>query len=410
MTGFLRIVLTLVMFCAALPASAQSIVADDVSEEATEAGSEPKIARDGRGGVHLTFVKPVNGIDQVHVGSSSDDGRSWRVQQVTTRSVPSRYPTLAAGGDGRLHLAWTTYEPIGRIYYARFEGGRWTSPVQVSPGTAYAGVPAIAVDPQGGVHLVWYGIRDQAPQVLTRHGSIYEILYSGLTGSRWSAPIVISPGIPDSINPTLGADASGGLHSAWYQADAQIYQVQYVRRQGTQWALPEQVSAGSTDAFAVALAVHPDGRAYLVWERRGTPTQIHFAERLERWAGQAPVSPGGVNAFTPSVAVDTQGRVHVVWEHEGRIQLRRRDRRWQGVETIAAEGTNTNPIIAAHGETVDLMWTHESGGRHQVRFVSLGAPVRPSDERTPVWAAAILLLLAGGLLWQWRRRAAVGRR
>jgi hypothetical protein len=343
------------------------------------------------------------------VGSSVDDGRSWRVRQITTRAAPSRYPTLAAGGDGRLHLAWTTYEPIGHIYYARFDGGGWTSPEKVSPGTAYAGVPAIAVDRQGGVHLVWYGIRDQAPPVLTRHGSIYEILYTGLVRGRWSSPIVISPGIPDSINPALGIDASGLLHAAWYQADVQVYQTQYVRRRGTQWTLPEQVSAGATDAFAVALAVHPDGRAYLVWERRGRPTRIYFSERLERWAGQEPVSPDGVNAFTPSVAVDTQGRVHVVWEHEGRIQLRRRDRRWQGVETLAAEGTNTNPIIAAHGETVDLMWTQESGGRHRVRFVSLGPAVPRSDARSPLWAAAILLLLAGGLFWQWRRRAAVGR-
>ncbi|HEU5298823.1 MAG TPA: sialidase family protein [bacterium] len=410
MTGFLRILLILILLGAALPASAQTIVAEDVSEDATEAGSEPKIARDGRGGVHLTFVKPVNGTDQVHVASSTDDGRTWRVRQITTRSIPSRYPTLAAGRDGRLHLAWTGYEPIGHIYYARFENGRWSAPVKISPGNAYAGVPAIAVDPQGAVHLVWYGIRNEAPQVRTRHGSIYEILYSGQIGDRWTSPIVISPGIPDSINPSLGADASGGLHAAWYQFDIQVYQTHYVRRRGTRWEPPEQVSAGGSDAFAVALAVHPDGRAFVVWERRGQPTRIYFSERLERWAGQQAISPDGRNAFSPSVGVDTQGRVHVVWESDGRIHLRRRDRAWQGVETVAAEGKNTNPIIAAYGETIDLMWTQETGGRRQVRFATLG-PAGPRDaERSPLWAAAILILLAGGLLWQWRRRAAVTRR
>lgn len=409
MTAFLRLLLTFVMLGAALPVSAQTIVARDVSEDATEAASEPKIARDAQGAVHLTFVKPVGGVDQVHVASSTDNGRTWSVRQITTRSVPSRYPTLTAGPGGALHLAWTTYEPIGHVYYARLSGARWSTPRQVSPGNAYAGVPAIAADDRGAVHLVWYGIRDQAPQVTTRHGSIYEILYSGLSGGRWSVPVVISPGIPDSINPALAVDGSGTLHSAWYQFDIQIYQVQYARRRAN-WELPHQVSAGSTDAFAVALAVHPDGRAYLVWERRGQPTRIYFSERLDRWAAQQPISPEGRDAFSPSVAVDVRGRVYVVWESDGQLYLRRRDRQWQGSERVAAEGKNTHPIVAAHGETIDLMWTQEIDGRRQIRFIALGAPgAAGAADRSALWASAILILLALGLVWQWRRRAAVAR-
>ncbi|HET6947263.1 MAG TPA: sialidase family protein [bacterium] len=410
MTAFLRLLLTFVMLGAALPVSAQTIVARDVSEDATEAASEPKIARDAQGAVHLTFVKPVGGVDQVHVASSTDNGRTWSVRQITTRSVPSRYPTLTAGPGGALHLAWTTYEPIGHVYYARLNGARWSTPQQVSPGNAYAGVPAIAADPAGGVHVVWYGIRAQAPQVTTRHGSTYEILYSGRSGSRWSTPVVISPGIPDSINPALAVDGSGVLHSAWYQFDLRAYQVRYTRRQ-REWDRPQQISTGSADAFAVALAVHPDGRAYLVWEGRGQPTRIYFSEGRDRWTGQQPISAEGRAAFNPSVAVDSRGRVHVVWESDGELYLRRRDRQWQGSERVAAEGKNTHPIVTAHGETIDLMWTQEIDGRRQIRFIALGAPgAAGTADRSALWASAILILLALGLLWQWRRRAAVARR
>ncbi|HXF81588.1 MAG TPA: sialidase family protein [bacterium] len=411
MAGLLRLLVPLVLLAAALPAAAQSVVADNVSAEATETASQPKIARDGRGGLHLALVVPVRGVDQVFVASSDDNGRSWRLTQVTTRSAPSRYPTLAAGRDGRLHLAWTTYEPIGHVYYAQRAADNWSAPRKISPGDAYAGVPAIAVDAWGMPHLVWYGIRNQAPPVLTRHGSIYEILYSGQEGSRWTTPIVISPGIPDSINPALAADAAGDVHSAWYQFDIQAYQARYVRRRGGRWGAPEQVSAGNRDAVAVALAVHPDGRAYLVWERRGAVPEVYFAERLDRWSGQRAISPSGQPAAHPAVAVDTQDRVHVVWESDGRIQLRRRDRHWQGVETLDAEGTNTHPIVAATGETIDMMWTQAVGGRHRVRFATLGPRGGPSlDQRRPAWTAVILILLAAGLLWQWRRRGAVIRR
>lgn len=390
------------------PASAQTVVATGVSEDATDAASEAKIARDPRGAVHLTFVKPAGGFDQIHVATSMDGGRSWRTRQVTSLPVQSRYPTLAAGPDSSLHLAWTTYEPIGHIYYSRFDGNLWSVPLKISPGNAYAGVPAIAVDPRGDPHIVWYGIRDQAPQVTTRHGSIYEILYSGRSGARWSAPVVISPGIPDSINPSLAADGSGVLHSAWYQFDIEAYQVQYARRL-REWEPPRQVSSGRADAFGVALAVRKDGTAYAVWERRGAPDiRIYFAERRDQWSGPEPVSPEGRPAFHPSVAVDDRGRVYVVWESDGQLYLRRRVRQWLGPERVASDGKNTLPIVAAHGDIVDLMWTQEVGGERRIQFATIGGSGgRPAARGGSALATIVVAALALLLLWQWRRRTHV---
>lgn len=400
--------LAILILLSTSPAGAQTVVATGVSEDATEAASEAKIARDPGGTVHLTFAKPAGGFDQIHVASSTDNGRTWRVRQVTSLRVQSRYPTLAAGPDSRLHLAWTTYEPIGHIYYSRFDGNRWSIPVKISPGNTYAGVPAIAVDPRGDPHVVWYGIRDQAPQVTTRHGSIYEILYTGLVRGRWSSPIVISPGIPDSINPSLAADGSGVLHSAWYQFDIQAYQVQYARRL-REWETPRQVSSGKADAFGVALAVRKDGAAYVVWERRGAPDiRIYFAERRDQWSGQQAVSPEERAAFNPSVAVDDRGRVYVVWESDGQLYLRRRDRGWSGTERVTSDGKNTLPIVAAHGDTVDLMWTQEVGGERRIQFATIGGSGgRPGPRAGPPLAVIIITALAILLLWQWRRRTRV---
>ncbi|MDQ7843143.1 MAG: sialidase family protein [Armatimonadota bacterium] len=409
MTAFLRLLPALLLLAAAHPAPAQTIVAADVSEDTTEWASQPKIARDPNGSLHLAFVKSVGGTDQVHVASSTDDGRSWRVRRHTAGPAASRYPTLAAGPNGDLHLAWTTYEPIGHIYYSRFDGRRWSPPLKISPGNEYAGIPALAVDPAGAPHVVWYGIRRQAPPAATRHGSVYEILYSGWVGGRWSSPVVISPGLPDSINPALAADRSGTLHSAWYQLDGNVYQVRYARRSG-EWEFPEQVSAGEADAFAVALAAHPDGRVYVVWEHRGRPTRVYFAERRTRWIARQPISPEGQDASTPAVAVDDGGRVYAVWSSRGQLYLRRRDRVWQGTERLTAEGTNTDPVVAARGAYVDLMWTQVIGQRRLLRFATLAGPRAAARGGAPaVWAAAIPILLALLLLWQWHRRPRPGR-
>jgi hypothetical protein len=398
------ILLTIFLLLAvSMPVAAQAVVADGVSEEATEGNSQPKLGRDAAGGIHLTYVKPVRDIDQVFIASSSDGGERWQTTQLTRRSVHSRYPSLAVEPDGTLHAVWTTYEPIGHVYYSRLSGRRWSTPVKISPGNAYAGVPAIAVAPNHDLHVVWYGIRNQAPQVRTRHGSIYEILYSGFVGGRWSGPIVISPGIPDSINPALAIDSSGALHSAWYQFDVRAYQVRYARRRA-RWENPQQLTTGTIDAFAVALALGLQDRVFIVWEHRGPDhVQIYLAEGPDRWSAPTAIS-GAEPASHPSVAADARGRVFAAWESEGRLQLRQRTDRWLGIERVMQDGQNRYPILAASGEAVDLMWTQEIGGTHRLRFVALG-PRGDGLRRGRGGIGLLILILIGVLLlWQIRRR------
>lgn len=393
----------LVLVPSPLPAAAQAVVDEPVSDEATEGNSQPKLARDAAGTIYLIYVKPSGGFDQIFVAASTDGGSSWRRTQLTRRTVQSRYPALAVERDGTLHAAWTTYEPVGHVYYARQSGGRWTVPVKISPGSEYAGIPALAVTGDRQLHVVWYGIRNQPPQVRTRHGSIYEIVYTRLAGGRWSRPIVISPGIPDSINPALAADGSGTLHSAWYQFDMRAYQVRFTRRRGPRWDLPHQITMGPVDAFAVALGLGPGGRVYLVWERRPQDgARIFFTEGPERWA--APLAISGPGASHPTVAADTQGRVFAAWESEGRLQLRRRTDRWLNIERLMEDGQNRYPVLGgAHADTIDLIWTQEIGGRHRVRFVTVaGGAAAP--RRGGGIGPFVLMVLALLLLWQLRRR------
>ncbi len=387
------------------PASAQVIVSTGVADDALEANSQPKIARDARGTIYLAFVKPVGGVAQVFLASSADGGQQWRVQQMTTGPAESRYPTLTIGQGTTVHLAWTQYEGgVGGVYYTQYDGQRWTPAARVSPGKVYAGVPALASGPQGNVHLVWYGIRAEAPTVQTRHGSLYEILYTALTAAKWATPEVISPGVPDSINPTLGIDHQGRLHSAWYQFDLRRYQVHHRMRDGI-WTAPEQVSEGE-DTSAVAMALDRNDTVYLVWERHETTgSRIYFAERTPRWSPQAPLSAAGQRAATPSVAVDDRGTVFVAWASDGTIYLTRRTWQWLGVDRIQAEGRNDHPILASSGDGIDLAWTQQAGDDRRLLFVSLETRGRepPSSERS-LWGVVTLAGVLALGLWLWRRR------
>lgn len=404
------LVAAFIILVIAAPAMAQTVVATDVSDDATESNSQPKIAADARGTIYLTFVKPSGGMTQIDVASSTD-GHRWTVQEVTHASFHARYPSLAVGPDSTVHLAWTQYDDgVGKVYYShRSERQGWSTPIKVSPGNAYAGIPALAVDLRGVVHLVWYGIRADMPPVPTRHGSIYEILYTAVSAGRWREPVVISPGIPDSVNPALAIDDTGRLHSAWYQYDLRNYQVR-ARLYENGWAPPHTVSSGHDDSLAVALAAGPGGSAFVAWERREPNGRIYVAERHQQWSGQHPVSPPSQNASNSSIAVDPRGRVYVAWDHDGQLYLRRRDGGWLGTDQVTTEGRNTHPVLATVNGTVLLMWTQRIADqtRLQVATMASGPSASPQRRGLP-WGMLIVGLLIIGYYMilaalRWRRQ------
>src|SRR5438445_11280842 len=106
--SMLRIIASMLLFImvTAVSAAAPTIVAPDVTEDATQANSQPKIGVDASGKIYITFVSTAGGYSQSFVASSTD-GRRWDLQQVTQARAHSRYPALAVGPDNTVHLAWT---------------------------------------------------------------------------------------------------------------------------------------------------------------------------------------------------------------------------------------------------------------------------------------------------------------
>jgi hypothetical protein len=405
----LCVVAIAITLLSAPPVRAQTVVASDVADDATDANSQPKVGFTSHREAYLTFVKPVQNVEQVFVASSADL-RRWDVQQITHATVPSRYPALAVGGDDTVHIVWTQYDQgIGRVYYAHTEGSRWSLPVKVSPGEAYAGVPALAVDSRGTIHLVWYGIRPEAPAVRTRHGSVYEILYTASHDGQWLPPVLISPGIPDAVNPSLGIDDLGRVHSAWYQFDLRAYQARHAMYTNA-WTPPHTISTGHDDAFAVSLATGKQGTVYVVWERRETAGgRIYFAEFQTQWSPQQQISSATDNAFHPAIAVDNAGRLFVAWDADGQILLRRRDSGWERIERVPAEGRNAQPTLGASQGTVLLAWTQALAGTLRIQATTVqGNPLAPSPGGSPrPWGVLALgvILLSAAFWWTRRRRS-----
>jgi hypothetical protein len=335
-------------------------VARDVSPQATAENSQRKLVVDQRDRLALVFVRPLDGADRIFLAESADRGRSWRSQAVSAASRPARLPALHLFPDGVLHLVWTDFGLKGRILYSVRRAGSWTAPLALSAPGVYAGVPVVA-PLRGLAHVLWYGIRRERPQETTRHGAIYQILATRQEGRVWVPPEVISPGVPDSINPALAADAAGRLHAAWFQFDGRVYQIRYTRFTG-RWEVPRSITAGDVDHTNVALDA--DGaEVHLVWEERGPQRKIIYS-----LLGRPPRTLASGAVGDPVVAA-AGGRVAAAWSEGGVIMLR-------SIRPAAAPlpvGLGTAPMLAMGGSTAYVAWT-SPGRAPEVRFTAVPLP------------------------------------
>ena len=199
----------------ASPSLASVVVAAGATEDATASNNQVKLIRDPSGALLAAYVANVATVPQIVLVRSRDGGRRWAaLAQASAGAIPSRLPALGLDGAGRLHVVWTRYDDgVGKIYHRVWQD-RWTSsPERISPSPGYAGFPALALDAAGRPHVVWYGIRAGSLPAASRHGSIYEIFYTGFDGRAWSPPLLISSGLPDAVNPALAADRAGLLYA-----------------------------------------------------------------------------------------------------------------------------------------------------------------------------------------------------
>ena len=345
------------------------VVASGAAADATASNNQVKAARIP-GGLVVAYAGLAPGSEQVFLAISRDNGARWSVlTQVSTGPASSRLPAVAVDGAGRLHVIWTRYDGgVGAIYH-RVWAQTWMGPQQkISPGPRYAGYPALALGAAGDPQVVWYGIREGPVPASTRHGSIYEIFYTGFDGRAWSGPLLISPGLPDSINPALAADRGGGLHAAWYQYNGRVYQVRYAER-GRAWTAPEGPFRASADEFNPDLAAAAQGQVALVWEHHvGDRSSIYYVRRTRgTWSEPLALTDGSPPARHPAVAITSSGRIYVVWDQDdGQVYQRRFAGRWDRVVRLTADGGNTFPSVAPGG--VGAVWTHTARAGAVVEF------------------------------------------
>lgn len=216
------VLFTLVVACADDPAPS-------TGESATETGSDTTAAETGA---------PIDPCDQdadgvlaiACGGEDCDDedpaaypgapDNSWALEVIDADLVGAAAKTaLVQTSDGTLHAVYSDGAedgPAGLRHATRSPEGAWSTAEIVAP-AADLGPPSLAVDPQGGVHLIVS--RQSAGTIVAEHGT--------LAGSSWSFE-TLAEGQVDAACLAIGPDGTvhvllRGTQAEYWRGEAGVW-------------------------------------------------------------------------------------------------------------------------------------------------------------------------------------------
>jgi len=234
---------------------------------------------------------------------------------ISNDALGSTAPKLAVDSQGGVHVVWKEVDAVHNcqvLYTHRPYGGDWSTPERISDPSVpvfHDGSISIAVDPEDGVHVTW-------PEGDPSYRLYY--IYKPTDGS-WSTPTVI-PGTDNMHTSRIECDSEGGLHLLSRAWDTDLYYL--YRPESGGWANPQNLSKSST-AFMGHRAIdnaHDVIHVAFTDSRTGDLEVYHTFKPISggSWSSLQRVSDTpGTSYPAAGCAVDSEGTFHTTWTEVG---------------------------------------------------------------------------------------------
>jgi len=207
-------------------------------------------------------------------------------------------PRVAIDGDGGVHLIWwdnTIGEGVAR--HATVVGGSVGDPDVIGEGDL-TGSATVLVRPTGEICAFFEGWLDEAD--LSSNGFYMRCL----SGEIWSGPdLVTSVGITTNYDPAF--DASGVVRVI---ATTPTSSVTYEGR---------ELSEGDESTFPAQLAIDSDGAYHVVWQELADIFELNHRVSVDGGATWSPIeSLEGTEFFVPNptLIAASDGSIHVFYD------------------------------------------------------------------------------------------------
>jgi hypothetical protein len=341
-------------------------------------------------------------------------------------------PALALAPDGTAHLAWIRGDDAGkRVETAALRDG--AAPVRVDPDARPVAnghqPPGLAIGGDGRVHVSWSSPRRDPG------GSAFAadlVLASSVDGGQsFAAPLALNEDEPGSRGfESIAVDARGEVVAAWIESGAKPgATTRAARVSGGSVAERAELGARTCPCCRVAVARDGAGGVGVLWrdELPGSVRDMAFAQspggpfafapgervRDDGWVFAACPHRGGALAFAPD------GRAIAVWYSEGRsgepaLWLAARGARGFAEPIAVHEGSGSQPdrvalAIGADGAGL-VLWERRSPVRSEIAARAISArgqlgPVRVVSSGVHASGPAVAAAPEGGFVAAWNEEA-----
>ncbi len=279
--------------------------------------------------LHLFYHQISGNRRFVYHKSSTDNGATWSdARQVDKSLFYSGMPGVAADHLGRLHVAWHARAGSDddklKIYYSRSDdnGRSWSAPVCIGSHDQkdflYA---AIVTDADGNPHVVWnIALYDDEYA-----GDIY-YAGSGDGGLTWNAQTMISSGTGDRRChvPVIDITPTGEIWVVWTDGlfDQSTRKVWHTRSTDHMtWSSPATLTSSGVlyDRYP-AMVIDDRSVVHLAFADNYSPGDIRIMyTRCDggSWSEPIPIAQSVVgNVSAPSLTCDSMGNLYLVYRDD----------------------------------------------------------------------------------------------
>lgn len=299
-----------------------SIVADEVLTSApVYYTTSPNIARSSTG---LLMAAWHDGT-QVVYSTWDADFLDWSIAvPISNAGNDANKIGLAVDNSGNIHAAWQQRDVSAddyAVFYSKFNGASWTTPLDLSGMTAENEEASITVNDQGVIFVCWNTDAEA-------DGDEFVFCVTSTDGVTWSAKDTLSSadGIlagssTENGRAALRSGKDGKVVAIWQEmaddgVSEDIFVVQY---DGAQWS-DETRATFTTDGNRYGTAVlDDDNNIYLAW--RGFVPDEFIGFKKKAWDAEWPVDADtavvtGSDARMPSIVMDANGYLYIAFRND----------------------------------------------------------------------------------------------
>ena len=337
-------------------------------------GQSVVVATTGR--LYAAYTYSVSGKSRVVCAYSDDNGETWTQEAVSTDTTRGQStPAIAIDANDDVHMVWTSYTSPFSLLYSKRSGGSWSAPAAVHS-EAYSQVGcAIGVTSTGVVHVVYR----------RSSGSYYILNHISCVSGTWGSPTTIfdhstpwgdGPLDPEScLNPVMAIDGSDNVHIAFTRGSGN--NIAYIAL-GSAYV---DVNASN----APSIKIDANNRVNL----SGFSSQfVTYNKLVGSWSETVNIADAGfsLSAACPSMIVDEKLHIGIVWTGGGYVYLTKYINGWGAIESEnLTYMAYPSAVFMPKVNKIGVLFVYHAGGNAdtRVKFWVSGEFVPPPPHSFP---------------------------